>query len=116
MNSWVIVLGALFVLAAIRLATYQAFGAAWAGRHLAGRRVGIVLAVIAGIAPLAVGICLFVLSGDKLPGALLVAAWMLGYLPLALLLSEYAEGYGVQSPADRPRSSETRIGRSSPRA
>jgi hypothetical protein len=94
-SSWVIVLGALVVLVSIRLAVHWAFGAAWASDHLAGRRAGIVLAEITGIVPLAAALWLLVLSGDKLPGALLVAAWMLGYLPVALVLTEYAERYGV---------------------
>ena len=95
MNSWVIVLGALFVLVTIRLAVHWAFGAAWASGHLAGRRAGVVLAEIIGIVPLAAALWLLVLSGDKLAGALLIVAWLLGYLPLSLALTEYAERYRV---------------------
>ena len=55
-----------------------------------------VVAVVIGMVPLALGLWLFVFSGDKLPGALLVAAWMLGYLPLALALSDPAEPHGAR--------------------
>ena len=95
MSSWVIFLSALVVLVSIRLAVHRHLGAAWTGEHLAGRRSAVVLAAITGIVPLALGLWLLIFSGDMLPGALLVAAWMLGYLPLALLLTEYAEPYGV---------------------
>lgn len=95
MSSWVIVLCALFVLVAIRLAVYRAFGAAWVSGHLAGRRAGVVLAEIIGIVPLAAALWLLVLSGDKLAGALLIVAWLLGYLPLSLALTEYAERYRI---------------------
>jgi hypothetical protein len=94
-NSWVIVLGALVVLVSIRLAVHWAFAAAWASGHLAGRRAGTVLAEITGIVPLAAALWLLVLSADKLAGALLVGAWLLGYLPLSLALTEYAERNGV---------------------
>lgn len=95
MNSWVIFFSALVVLVSIRFAVYRHFGAAWTGERLAGRRAGVVLAVITGIVPLLMGLSLLVFSGDKLQGALLVAAWMLGYLPLALLLTEYTERHGI---------------------
>jgi hypothetical protein len=95
MSSWVLLLGAVVVLVSVRLAVTRAFGAAWASGHLAGRRAGVVLAIITGIVPLAAAICLLVLSADKLAGALLVGAWLLGYLPLSLALTEYAERHGV---------------------
>lgn len=95
MSSWVIVLGALIVLVSVRLAVHRAFGAAWASGHLAGRRAGVVLAEIIGIVPLAAALWLLVLSGDKLAGALLIGAWLLGYLPMSLALTEFAERPGV---------------------
>lgn len=95
MSSWIIVLGALFVLVSIRLAVHRAFGAAWASGHLAGRRAGVVLAEVIGIVPLAAALWLLVLSGDKLAGALLIVAWLLGYLPMSLALTEYAQRYRV---------------------
>jgi len=100
-NSWVIVLGALFVLVTIRLAVRWALGAAWASGHLAGRRAGVILAEIIGIVPLAAALWLLVLSGDKLAGALLIVAWLLGYLPLSLALTEYAQGYRVSEEMER---------------
>lgn len=95
MSSWVVVFSALVVLLSIRLVLHRAVIEAWTRGHLAGSRAGVVVALIIGIVPLALGLWLLVFSVDRLPGALLVAAWMLGYLPLALLLSEDAERYGV---------------------
>ena len=96
MSSWVIFFSALVVLVSIRLVLHRAVVEAWTGRHLAGRRAGLVVAVIIGMAPLALGLWLLVSSGDRLPGALLVAAWMLGYLPLALLITDDAERNAVR--------------------
>ena len=96
MSSWVIFFSALVVLVSIRLVLHRAVVEAWTGRHLAGRRAGVVVAVIIGMAPLAIGLWLLVSSGDRLPGALLVAAWMLGYLPLALLIADDPERHAVR--------------------
>ena len=96
MSSWVIFFSALVVLVSIRLMLHRAVVEAWAGRHLAGRRAGFIVAVILGLAPLGLGLWMLVSSGDRLPGALLVAAWMLGYLPLALLITDHAARYAVR--------------------
>ena len=96
MSSWVVVVSALVVLVSIRLVLHQAVVEAWTRGHLAGRRAGVVVAVIIGMVPLALGLWLLVFSGDRLPGALLVGAWMLGYLPLALLITEDAERAAVR--------------------
>ena len=95
MSSWVTFFSALVVLVSIRLVLHRAVVETWTGRHLAGRRAGLVVAVIIGMAPLALGLWLLVSSGDRLPGALLVAAWMLGYLPLALLITDDPERRAV---------------------
>ncbi len=95
MSSWVVFFSALAVLVSIRLVLHRAVFEAWTRGHLAGRRAGVVVAMIIGVVPLALGLWLLVFSVDRLPGALLVAAWMLGYLPLALLISEDAEQHVV---------------------
>ena len=96
MSSWVIFFSALVVLVSIRLVLHQAVVESWTRGHLAGRRAGVIVAVTIGMAPLGLGLWLLVFSGDRLPGALLVAAWMLGYLPLALLITDDAERYAVR--------------------
>ena len=54
------------------------------------------LAVIAGIVPLAAGLWLALFSANKLPGVLLLAVWLLAYLPWAIALIGYAERHGVR--------------------
>ena len=96
MSSWVVFVSALVVLVSIRLVLHQAVVEAWTRGHLAGRRAGVVVAVIIGMVPLALGLWLFLFSGDRLPGALLLAAWMLGYLPVALVMTDDPERYGAR--------------------
>jgi hypothetical protein len=92
-SSWVIFFSALVVLVSIRLVLHRAVVEAWTRGHLAGRRAGAV-AIAIGMTPLALGLWLLVFSRDRLQGVLLVAAWMLGYLPLAMVITEDAERIG----------------------
>jgi predicted permease len=82
---------------------YRLFGAAWTTGRLSGRPAGIVLAVIAGIVPLAAALWLAMFSEDKLIGVVLVAVWLVAYLPLAVALTSYMERYGVLEEMRRRR-------------
>lgn len=95
MSGWIIVLGVLIVFVLIRLIMYRLLSDAWASGRLSGRGAGTVLAAIAGIVPLAAGLWLTVFSPDRLPGVLLLAVWLLAYLPWAMVLTRYAERYGA---------------------
>ena len=95
-SGWIAFFGALLVLLITRLTVYRLFGAAWKSGRLTGRGAGALLAVIAGIVPLAAGLWLTLFSANKLPGVLLLAIWLVAYLPWAIALIGYMERSGVR--------------------
>lgn len=102
-SDWVVLLGALLVLAFAKFAAYRLFTAAWTMERLAGRRADVLLTIIAGSIPLVAGLWLLVSSPSKVAGIVVLGVWLLIYLPLATVLIRYAERHGVREPLQRTR-------------